>query len=119
LILEKKRIGLAWVQAGLDVVLPFGVIDTENAIEKIAAIIQEEKIDQIVCGLPLGLDGTENNNTNTVRTFAGALEKKSGQKVILVDERFSSYAADRLTNADASRDERSAMIILQTFLEKK
>jgi RNase H-fold protein (predicted Holliday junction resolvase) len=53
-----------------------------------------------------------------VRNFVKKMVDLSGAKVELVDERFSSYAADRFVEGGVSRDEKSAMIILQTYLDK-
>lgn len=117
----EKRIGLAWVQAGLDVVLPFGKIENSGSEDKkneLVDLIKKEKINNLVVGLPLGTDGNENDNTKRVREFASALEKETGLEVELIDERFSSKLADSM-GGDASRDEKSAMAILQTYLDKK
>ena len=114
----KKRIGLAWVQVGLDVVLPFGVIEAKNAVEEISKIVDSEKINKIVCGLPLGLDGKENANTVAVRDFVAQLKNTIACPVEFLDERFSSAAADRILG-DASRDEKAAMLILQMYIDRK
>jgi len=111
----KKRIGLAWVQGGLDVVLPFGVTEEEG----LPGLIKEEKIGKAVVGLPLGLDGGENDNTKRVRKFVDVLKMQTGIPVEFVDERFTSQQADRMEGGTATRDEKSAMVILQSYLDKK
>lgn len=118
----KKRIGLAWVQDGLDVVLPFGAITVETeeqVINDLAKTVTEEGIDVVVIGLPIGLDGKENEHTVLVRTFAEMLKEKTGITPEFVDERFSSKAADRLGDGGASRDEKAAMMILETYLTRR
>lgn len=117
-----KRIGLAWMQSGLDVVLPFGVIaNSDNkllAIKEIVALVKEEKIDRIVMGLPFTLeDGSENAHTRRVRAFAEALKKEVGMEIEFIDERLSSFEADEM-GGEASRDEKSAMVILGTYKEQ-
>ena len=111
----KKRIGLAWVQSGLDVVLPYGVIKGE--MEELVNFIKKEKIDKLVMGMPIGLDGKENQNTKRVRTFAENLEYKTGLKVEFIDERYTSAEADNM-GGEVSRDEKAAMIILQNYLDR-
>ncbi|KKW42247.1 MAG: hypothetical protein UY92_C0009G0051 [Candidatus Magasanikbacteria bacterium GW2011_GWA2_56_11] len=118
-----KNIGLAWVQAGLDVVLPFGRISAlsgtgkgRGGVEDVARVIKEEGVGLAVVGLPLGLDGKENENTRRVRSFARELRQAAGIPVKLFDERFTSQAADRLGQGGASRDEKAAMAILETYL---
>lgn len=117
----KKRIGLAWVQSGLDVVLPFGIIDAskKDPIAEIETIVREEGIDVVVIGLPKALSGEEGDNAVSVRAVGEKIAQKTGVKVQFLDERFSSQAADRFGADGASRDEKAAMIIVQAFLDQK
>lgn len=117
----KKRIGLAWVQAGLDVVLPFGVIDgsKKDPIVAIENIIREEGIDTVVIGLPKALSGEEGENALAVRAVGEKIAQNTGVKVEFIDERFSSQEADRFGADGASRDEKAAMIVVQAFLDQK
>lgn len=118
----KKNIGLAWAQAGLDVVLPYGKItgdSEESKIKKIIQLIKEEKIDQVIFGLPIGTDGKENENTERVRNFVDKLKiNLPNVKFDFFDERFSSKQADAM-GAGVSRDEKAAMVILQSYLDKQ
>jgi putative holliday junction resolvase len=116
----KKRIGLAWVDTDLGVVLPYGVVehkDTRNKVQETSDLILRETIDQVVVGLPIGLDGKENENTANVRRFVESLKEQVQLPIELVDERFTSKQADRM-GGDASRDEKAAMVILQSYLGK-
>lgn len=112
-----KYIGLAWMQEGLDVVLPYGLLTASNAIAELKALVLEEKIDTIVVGLPLTLDtGNENLNTKRVRAFVEELSQVVDTPIHFIDERLSSQAADDM-GGDASRDEKAAMVILQNYKE--
>lgn len=120
-----RNIGLAWMQEGLDIVLPYGNIDAKKGVAEVVKLIQEEGIHKVVIGLPLTLDeGTENANTKRVRTFAEELKKQIDIPVHFVDETLSSQAADEMFGMDegedvsASRDERAAMQILYTYKEQ-
>jgi putative holliday junction resolvase len=117
----QKNIGLAWMQIGLDVVLPYGILsekDPSDHIIKLRDLIVQESIDTVVIGLPLTMeDGSENANTKRVRTFGAALEKEIGFSISYVDERLSSFEADQM-GGDVSRDEKAAMVILQTYKEQ-
>ncbi len=116
----QKRIGLAWVQEGLDVVLPFGTIQKETKEAQLTAlgdIIQKEKIDRVVFGLPLNEEGEEAPNTKRVREFAAALAEKIQVDIVFEDERYTSHEADEM-GGNASRDEKAAMLILSSFLNK-
>lgn len=112
----QRNIGLAWMQEGLDVVLPYGVIQNdESGLGDLQVLIKKEGIQKIVLGLPLDLnEGTENMNTKRVREFGAKLEKQTGLLVDYIDERLSSFEADQM-GGDASRDEKAAMVILETY----
>lgn len=112
----EKRMGLAWCQKGLDVVLPFGQVEMVDWQSHIGALVREEKIDRIIVGLPIGMDGQENENTKKIRAFAKELEDVTGIPIAFVDERFTSQQADRMEGG-ASRDEKAAMVILQTYTD--
>ncbi|KKR35151.1 MAG: hypothetical protein UT67_C0003G0025 [Candidatus Magasanikbacteria bacterium GW2011_GWA2_40_10] len=112
-----KNIGLAWVETGLGVVLPYGVIKDKNLAE-LAKLIKKENIDKVIVGLPYGLEKKENANTKKIKKFAEDLKNIINIPIEFEDERFSSQAADRMGEGGASRDEKSAMIILQSYLEK-
>lgn len=115
----EKRIGLAWVNTDLGVVLPFGVIMNQelgNTNQELINLINKEKINKIIIGLPIGLDGKENKNTVRIRQFGENLKTETSIPVEFFDERFSSQAADR-KGSGVSRDEKSAMVILESYLE--
>lgn len=114
----QKITGLAWMQEGLDVVLPFGVIENKKGVDfvsEIKKLVEEEGIHKIVVGLPLTLDsGEENAHTKRIRKVVEELKEKIKLPVVLVDERLSSSEADDM-GGDASRDEKAAMVILMNY----
>jgi putative Holliday junction resolvase len=110
-----KNIGLAWCDTMIGAPLPFGIAKN---IEEVTKVVTEEKIDKVIIGLPLGIDGKENKNTERVRKFAEELKNKISAPIEFMDERFSSHAADRMSGG-VSRDEKSAMIILEDYLARK
>jgi len=112
-----KNIGLAWCETGIGAVLPYGIVKDQNLTE-LAQLIKTERIDRVVIGLPLGLDNAENANTKRVRNFGENLKGLITASVEFFDERFSSAQADR-TEGGVSRDEKSAMIILEDYLSSK
>ena len=116
-----KNIGLAWCDTGIGVVLPYGVIKEQRAKSKeqtICELIKQERIDKVVIGLPMGLDGKENANTARVKKFGEELKAQITVPVEYFDERFSSQQADRSVGG-ASRDEKSAMVVLESYLQSK
>jgi RNase H-fold protein (predicted Holliday junction resolvase) len=53
-----------------------------------------------------------------VKEFVSKLKNETDIPVDFVDERFTSAEADRM-GGDASRDERAAVLILQSYLDIK
>lgn len=115
-----KRFGLAWSDTTLGVVLPYGLIEGNTVPNRITALInllKKERIDKIVVGYPLGTDSKENKNTERVQKFVFELQKQTTLPIEFHDERFSSYGADAMGEG-VSRDERSAMFILEGYIQK-
>ncbi|PLX27470.1 Holliday junction resolvase RuvX [Candidatus Parcubacteria bacterium] len=112
----RKKIGLAWLQTGLDIVLPFGQIQTKRFKYELPKLIREERIDKAIVGLPLGLKGEENENTKRVREFVDVIKEKVDIEVEFVDERFTTVEAKRMEGS-SSLDEKAAMLILQTYVK--
>lgn len=116
-----KRLGLAWTDTTLDVVLPYGLIEKNTLPEKVrevAALLKKEKIDLVVVGFPVSLKNQENKNTERVQKFVFELQKQIRQPVEYADERFSSQAG-AAAGAGVSRDEKAAMVILDGYLARK
>ncbi|MFH1946619.1 MAG: Holliday junction resolvase RuvX [Candidatus Magasanikbacteria bacterium] len=111
----KKRIGLAWLQEGLDVVLPYGVV---GSLKELVDLIEVERIDKVVFGLPLTLEEmSENPNTKRIRKFADEVKEATGVEIDFADERLTTLEAMQM-GGDATLDEKAAMLILQTYLEE-
>ena len=113
--------GLAWVDTDLKIVLPFGLIVGKNLAEisqNLIKLVMTEKPDKIIFGLPLNQQGQECPNTERVRNFVEGIKKQISLPMEFVDERFSSQAADQL-GGEVSRDEKSAMLILETYLTRQ
>lgn len=108
-----KNIGLAWCNEALGVVLPFGLVKEKDLL----SLINKEGIDKVVIGLPLGVGGSGEKNIDRVKKFTDNLQKQISIPIEFFDERFSSQEADRMEGG-VSRDEKSAMIILQSYLSK-
>lgn len=115
-----KKLGLAWADTTLGVVLPYGLVtkDTmQDKVKEVAKLVNEEHITQVVVGFPLDLKGQENKNTDRVKQFVFELQKSTKAEVDYFDERFSSQQADAVGEG-VSRDERAAMVILEGYLNR-
>jgi len=83
-----KSIGLAWCETTIGAVLPYGIIKDQN-IDELAKLIEDERIEKVIVGLPTGLNNKENTNTERVRNFTEELKTKISCPVEFFDERFS------------------------------
>ncbi len=104
----------------LRIVLPYGVIESDSddiAIERISKLVKVENFSLLIFGLPIGLDGHEGVNAMRVRKFGDCLVKQ-GFEIKYIDERFTSREADRM-GGQATRDEKAAMLILESYFGSK
>ena len=95
-------------------------------IPELEKIINNEKIDKIILGLPKNMNNTIGERGNTTIEFKKMIEEKLHIEVILQDERLSTVeATNYMLEADISIKKRkkkidslAANIILQTYLDK-
>lgn len=122
----RARIGVAVGEARLGMGRPLTTIELRNdqlRFRRISELIQEWQPRILVVGLPLDLDGAEDELTAETRRFANRLRGRFGLPVVLVDERLTSVAADEaLRDAGygwrgrkSRNDALAAQIILQDF----
>jgi putative Holliday junction resolvase len=123
----EKRIGVA-----IGSLIPFGrgFIDAEDkrqALEKIQEIIEAEKVEGIVVGVPRVRSGDITASQKNALEWAQRLKETINLPVELVDESYTSQEAEnqlRGERADIKSnkgliDERSAMIILSQYLNER
>ena len=100
--------------------------DYNMAIDKVLDIVDREKPDVIVLGLPLLLNDDVGPRAQICLEFGEVLEQESGIPVKMQDERFTTAVAESiLLEADVSRkkrkkkiDQLAAVQILQTWLDR-
>ncbi len=115
-----KNIGLAWVDTAIGAILPYGLIKDEKnktKLTQLVELVKQENINKVVFGLPMSLQGGENKNTERIRKFAEEVKQNINAPVEFINEMFTSQQADRM-GGGASRDERSAMVILEDYIRK-
>ncbi|KAB2909398.1 MAG: Holliday junction resolvase RuvX [Ignavibacteriales bacterium] len=123
-----KRVGLALSDPMKIIATPFETWENSaKLIEKIAGLVIEKEVDTIVVGYPLNGDGSPTYLTETIEEFAEKLKKKTGVKVELYDERFSSsIASERILKVIKQRSKRqdkalvdkfAAAVILEDYLQ--
>ena len=115
-----KNIGLA-INNGTDIAFPFNtLLNTDNLIEEIKDICEEENIEKIILGLPTKRDRTEGDLAKKIKEFAIQL-KEVKLDVILEDELLSSsQTKDMMNNYEGKyeKDAIEACVVLQTFLDR-
>ncbi len=127
--LGTKTLGLAISDKTRTISSPYKLLkyqDVTKLIEEVLIIINNEKIDALVLGLPKNMNNTLGPAAERSLEFKNLLETKTDLEINLIDERLSTVEAERaLITLDMSRkkrkkviDEVSASIILDTYLRK-
>lgn len=89
----------------------------KNLAEQIGTIIDREKIDLIVYGLPLNADGEQTDQAHRLRKIGEKLAELLNKKFLFVDESFSSFEARQKFGSNYSEHELAAMSFLQKYLD--
>jgi putative Holliday junction resolvase len=96
--LGERRIGLAVAEIDREPALPLATIRRQRTpaadAERLATVIREQRIDELIVGLPLEAGGGEGTMSAAARRWAAALEAALGLPVALRDERLSSHLAE-------------------------
>jgi len=127
--LGEKTIGIAVSDQSLIVATPLKTIlrkGIKKDLIKLSEILKDYNIGGFVIGLPISLDGTENQQTSKVIKIANEIKNYFAISVDYFDERFSSdviFKEMRKTNLSKSKiknkiDQQAAAYILQGYLEK-
>jgi putative Holliday junction resolvase len=126
----ERRLGISMSDPGGIVAGSPSVIEVRSqkeALEKIAEIVNEEGIKEIVIGHPVSLRGTAGPQADKASRFAALLSQSCGVSVSLWDERYTTVEAERLLRSQskrirrkkAKRDAIAAVLILQSYLDRK
>ena len=124
----ERRIGLALSDPTGTVATPLRVIQVQNpggVVRDILACVQEYKVDRLVVGLPLRMDGSRGPAAEKAQAFADRLQETSPVPVVFWDERFSTVTAQQALIEGGTRrnkrkevvDKLAAQILLQHYLD--
>ena len=127
--LGEKTIGIAVSDQSLIIATPLKTISRKGIkkdLIKLSEILKEYNIGGFVMGLPISLDGTENQQTSKVIKIADEIKNYFVVPIDYFDERFSSdviFKEMRKANLSRSKiknkiDQQAAAYILQGYLEK-
>ena len=102
----RTKIGIALADVQARIAAPFATLPRINRNEdmrRLREMARQEKVQQIVVGLPLRLDGTQGDMADEVTRFAERVRKQVGVPVELVDERLTSWEAERILEEELGR----------------
>jgi putative Holliday junction resolvase len=119
-----KKSGLAIYNSEVNVVTPLIIFNNiTSEFDKLIKLLSENRVNAVIVGYPLHLDGNETVQTDEIKKFAGMLVSKVNIPIILSDERFTTSLANTLLKeAKLKRKIRnkmddmvSASILLENF----
>src|SRR5262245_13115992 len=95
--------------------------------DRLARLVRDHGVSQLVVGLPLGMDGSRGARVRVTEIFMRRLRRAAGVPVESWDERLTTVQAERaLLEADVSRrrrrgviDQVAAVILLQSWLDAR
>jgi len=106
----RARIGLAIADATARMPKPLATLERVNRNEdmrRLRELVRDHGVKQIIVGLPLRLDGTRGEMAVEAERFALRMAKQIGVPVEMVDERLTSWEAERLLEEEFGRVSRS------------
>ncbi len=95
----RARMGLALADSETRMAQPLSTMERVNRNEdmrRLRELAREHGVKQIVVGLPLRLDGSRGEMAEEAERFAQRVRKQIGVPVEMVDERLTSWEAERL-----------------------
>ena len=129
----ERRVGLALSDSLGMIASPLETLTRRKGkrppVAALARLAEEHDVVHLVVGLPLGLDGEENDWSREVREFGDKLAERAGVPVTFQDERMTSVRAERTVRSlglpRQRREEKeridaaAAVLILQAYLDSK
>jgi len=116
-----QHIGIAVGQKVTATASPLKVIkakDGQPNWQEVQNIINEWSPGIIVVGLPLNMDGSEQQMTLNAKKFGRKIQAKFNQKIVFWDERLSTFSARSIgaANKKGRYDAEAAAVILNDYL---
>lgn len=116
---------LGFTAQGLETIFRKEENKLRQTYARIEAIMQENEVELVVVGLPKNMNNTEGEMAAKAKEFAENLQRRSGVKVIMADERLTTLMADKvLEGYNVKKQDRkqyidkiAATYILQGYLD--
>ena len=117
------RVGLAVTDVDQKFALALKTIPAEprnECFEALRRVTNDERVERILLGLPLTLDGQEGPQAGLVRSFGNELTNNLGLPLEFVDERFSTKSSAMAARMKGmkSPDAEAARLLLETWIER-
>lgn len=98
-----------------------------QTLSRIEELISEYGVEEIVLGLPKNMNNSEGFRVESTYEFKDKLERRTGIKVLMYDERLTTVIADKtMMEAGIRRENRkdyvdmiAATLILQGYLDRR
>jgi len=129
--LGQRRIGLAVSDEEARIAFPAGALERRGLrrdLVALCALVRERKVDRAVVGLPIHLDGRRGPEAEAAEKFANAFAEAAGIPVEVLDERWTTVAAERSLRESGRGTARrhgrgvvdavAATLLLSTWLER-
>ena len=95
-------------------------------LAELQKLVDAHKVERIVVGLPLQLDGQTGTQAKKVKQFAGKLEQQVNLPIVFWDESFTTHEAAEILRGTKKRrkkrkqviDQVAAVLILEGYLEE-
>lgn len=121
------RIGVAVCDPLQMTVRPVTVLQRRSRnedFEQLARLVQDERVQAVVCGLPISMDGSEGEQARTTRKWAERLAHalrvllRHPLRIIFWDERLTTFEAQsrRHEYPRSGEDAIAAVVLLESFL---
>ena len=125
----EKRIGISVSDPTRAIAFPFDTLlysSGDDLLVQLQELIISEKIEGVIVGLPIGMNGRETQQTKQVQQFVELLRRHLDLPIHTADERLTSVAAENVLKEQkiqpsrnkAMVDSTAAALILQTFLDR-
>lgn len=96
-------------------------------MDEIKSYVDRYKVQTIVVGMPINMNGTYGPSSAMVKEFSDILKEKLGVEIVYQDERLSSVSAENVLIEGSIRrenrkyyiDKVAATLILQTYLDQQ
>jgi putative holliday junction resolvase len=125
----QKRIGLALSDEMRVTARPLSTLvrtNRQNDVRRLREICRTNGVGQIVVGHPLRMSGAAGEMAEQVARFAVRLQKELGIPVELLDERLTSWEAEKMVaqgglskREGSAVDDLAAAILLRQYLEQE